>query len=75
MPSRFMVSWAARAVGMTRGRPSASIAASVVGGDGLDLRHDQVRPLGLDHRAQGAPASVMAIDVARCATCWPGASA
>ena len=28
MPSRFMVSWVARAVGMTRASPAASISAS-----------------------------------------------
>jgi hypothetical protein len=51
MPSRFMVSLAARAVGMT----SASLrprSHQHVGGDGLDFRHDQVRFFLLDQSAQ-----------------------
>ncbi len=51
MPARFMVSCAARALGATR-NPSRSSSTRVVGGDGLDLGDDQVRTLGLDHRAQ-----------------------
>ncbi len=52
MPSRFMVSCAARAVGITVGEPFAFDLDQHVGGDGLDLRHDQMRPFLLDQRAQ-----------------------
>jgi hypothetical protein len=43
-----------------------------VGGDGLDLRHDQVGLLLLDQRRSAAP-SVIGITWARWATWWPGA--
>ncbi len=52
MPSRFMVSLAARAVGITSASPSASIVDQRVGGDGFDFRHDQMRPFLLDQLAQ-----------------------
>ena len=52
MPSRFIVRRAARAVGMTRASPSRSISFQHVGGDRLDLRHDDVRLFLFDQRAQ-----------------------
>jgi hypothetical protein len=51
MPSRFMVSRAARAVGMQVILPAASSSASF-GGDRFDLGHDQVRLLLFDQRGQ-----------------------
>ena len=53
MPSRFIVSCAARAVGTTRASPSRSISDQGLGRDGFDLRHNDVRALGFDQRAQG----------------------
>ena len=52
MPSRFIVSCAARAVG-NHGREAGRLDVDQhVGGDGLDLRHDEVRPLLLDQAPQ-----------------------
>ena len=52
MPSRFIVSCAARAVGMTSASPASFEIDEHLGRDRLDLRHDHVRPLLLDEPAQ-----------------------
>ncbi len=52
MPSRFIVSWAARAVGITVARSGRGDLDQDVGGDRLDFGHDDVRPLLLDQALQ-----------------------
>ena len=74
MPSRFIVSRAARAVGITCRDAGRLDLDQRIGRDRLDLGHDDVRPLLLD-QARSAAASIIAITCARCATCWPGALA
>ena len=74
MRSRFMVIWAARAVGITVAKPIGLDPHQFVGRQRLDLRHQQMRPLLFHQRTQG-PASVMSMTWARCATCCAGASA
>lgn len=74
MPSRFMVSWAARAVGITRASPSvstftsSSVAIASISGTMTCGRSCSIT-------ARSAAASVMAITWLRCATCIAGASA
>ena len=52
MPSRFIVSCTARAVGMTSATRSRSIVDQHVGRDRLDLGNDEVRTFLLDQPAQ-----------------------
>ena len=55
MPSRFIVSFTARAVGITSTTPSRSRSTSDVGGDRLDLGDDEMRAFLLDQPAQRGP--------------------
>ncbi len=74
MPSRFMVSCAARALGTVRISPSASISTSAsvarasISGTTMCGRSASIS-------ARSAAPSLMATVCARCATWWPGASA
>ncbi|CFW30523.1 Uncharacterised protein [Bordetella pertussis] len=74
MPSRFMVRWAARAVGVTCTAPSSSSATSrSVAMASISGTTTCGRSCSMTCRS--ACGSVMETTWARCATWWPGASA
>ena len=72
MPSRSIVSRAARAVGITRTTPSASSCCSIGVAMASISGTTRSRLLGLDQRAQRAGSLIVMVR-AWCATCWPGA--
>jgi len=72
MPSRFIVSWAARAVGITSARPSASICTSM--SVAMASISGTIRwGFSCSTSARSAAPSVIGITWARWATWWPGA--
>ena len=74
MPSRFIVSWAARALGMTSATPARSMSTSTsVAIASISGTMICGRSCSMSFRS--APASVIVITCVRCATWWPGAFA
>jgi Cu(I)/Ag(I) efflux system protein CusF len=71
MPSRFIVRRAARAVGMTSARPSASISTSVSVAM-ASISGTMRCGFSCSISARSAAPSVMSITCARCATCMAG---